>query len=160
MSFDFSFESKNKICVKQETFIHALWALIFLLSLKIKYVSNLFWLHYQRSHVPFACIYTTNLILKKIKNSKTLKYCTHFLKRVGSEFFQEFFTVEEEFISLIFPRTSFTFVKVISKASLVFGYYFHQCSIQSWMMGYETLKIVLIRFFFFLNTKKLSLFLN
>jgi len=32
----------------------------------------------------------------------------HFLKRVGLEFFQEFFTKEEEFISLIFPRTSFT----------------------------------------------------
>nr|Q8WKE6.1 RecName: Full=Maturase K; AltName: Full=Intron maturase [Fagus hayatae]BAB84005.1 maturase [Fagus hayatae] len=31
-----------------------------------------------------------------------------FLKKVGSEFVQEFFTEEEEFLSLIFPRTSFT----------------------------------------------------
>nr|YP_009510076.1 maturase K [Ostryopsis davidiana]AXF46808.1 maturase K [Ostryopsis davidiana]AYU58207.1 maturase K [Ostryopsis davidiana]AZV03523.1 maturase K [Ostryopsis davidiana] len=31
-----------------------------------------------------------------------------FLKRLGSELFEEFFTEEEEFLSLIFPRTSFT----------------------------------------------------
>nr|YP_010511266.1 maturase K [Carya palmeri]UQJ78235.1 maturase K [Carya palmeri]DAZ91991.1 TPA_asm: maturase K [Carya palmeri] len=31
-----------------------------------------------------------------------------FLKRLGSELFEEFFTEEEEFLSLIFPRTSFS----------------------------------------------------
>nr|YP_009454868.1 maturase K [Alnus alnobetula subsp. maximowiczii]AUG60956.1 maturase K [Alnus alnobetula subsp. crispa]QQK56401.1 maturase K [Alnus alnobetula subsp. alnobetula]AUG62401.1 maturase K [Alnus alnobetula subsp. maximowiczii]QQK56487.1 maturase K [Alnus alnobetula subsp. alnobetula]QQK56573.1 maturase K [Alnus alnobetula subsp. alnobetula] len=31
-----------------------------------------------------------------------------FLKRLGSELFEEFFTEEEEFLSLILPRTSFT----------------------------------------------------
>jgi len=37
-----------------------------------------------------------------------------FLKRVDSEFFQEFFTEEGGFISLIFPRASFALRRLYS----------------------------------------------
>ena len=43
------------------------------------------------------------------------QWSMHFLKRVGLAFFQEFFTEEEEFISLIFPRTSFTLWRLYRK---------------------------------------------
>nr|ACI42241.1 maturase-like protein [Asemeia violacea] len=48
----------------------------------------------------FSCIKT---LARKHKSAVRV-----FLKRLGSEFLEEFFTEEEEILSLIFPRTSYT----------------------------------------------------
>nr|YP_009917814.1 maturase K [Morella salicifolia]QLM01848.1 maturase K [Morella salicifolia] len=68
--------------------------------------------HYYSGSSKKNSMYRTKYILRlscvKTLARKHKSTVRAFLKRLGSELFEEFFTEEEEFLSLIFPRTSFT----------------------------------------------------
>nr|YP_009648649.1 maturase K [Casuarina glauca]QDA81625.1 maturase K [Casuarina glauca]QXF29324.1 maturase K [Casuarina equisetifolia] len=69
--------------------------------------------HYSSGSSKKKSMYRVKYILRlscvKTLARKHKSTIRTFLKRLGSELFEEFFTEEEEFLSLIFPRTSFTF---------------------------------------------------